>query len=275
MSITKNVPAPTSYNRLHESKTLFGIHDRLLFVWGFLIILCAASMWLMEIVGIGFFLLYFIPPLFFLIMGLLLASDVKALDRNKLHILLIFRILRNSDITKKYVESLDSLKEVVSIESVEDSGLITYPDGSSGALILYVPPRKSGNELESHSIMIMGVINSLYGDFSFQFISNSVVDYSNPLLESTSSAMKLADVPKVVTDHLYSLYEEANKQKESVEVEFTLVVIFPVTKTIAEAEQLRSAFIPSVLKSFERADVYARTIENRNEVIQILRKQLC
>lgn len=275
MTITKDVPAPTSYNRLHESKTLFGVHDRLLFVWGILIILCSASMMLMEKIGIRFFLLYFIPILFFLCLGLLFARDVKTLDRNKLHILLVFRILRNRDITKKYVESLDSLKEVVSIESVEDSGLIRYPDESSGALILYVPPRKSDQELESHSDMIMGVINSLYGDFSFQFISNSVVDYSNPLLESTSSAMKCADVPKEITDHLYSLHEEANKQKESVEVEFSLVVMFPVTKTIAEAEQLRSAFIPSVLKSFERADVYARTIEDRNEVIQILRKQLC
>ena len=275
MTITKDVPAPTSYNRLHESKTLLGVHDRLLFVWGILIISCSLSMTLMEKMGIRFLLLYFIPPIFFLCLVLLFVRDVKTLDRNKLHILLIFRILRNRDITKKYVESLDSLKEVVSIESVEDSGLIRYPDGSSGALVLYVPPRKSDQELESHSTMVMGVINSLYGDFSFQFISNSVVDFSNPLLESTSNAMKHADVPKEITDHLYSLYEEANKQKESVEVEFSLVVLFPVTNTVAEAEQLRSAFIPSVLKSFERADVYARTIEDRNEVIRILRKQLC
>lgn len=275
MTITKGVPAPTSYNRLHESKTMFGLHDRLLFVWALHIVACYVVISLLGKIGIGNVATYFITIVFFICLLVLIARDVDTLDQNKLHLKLIFRILRKKDSVNKFVVSLDVLKKLVSIESVEDGGLITYPDGSSGALVTYVPPRAAAHELEDHSTMVMEIINSLYGDFSFQFISNSVVDYSNPLLESTTESMKQVDLPKEIVTHLHSLYEEANEQKESVEIEFTLIVYFPITKTVAEAEQLRSAFIPSVLKSLERADIYARTVDDQNEVILNLLEQAC
>jgi len=263
MSITKDVPVPTSYRRLHESKTLFGIHDRLMFVWVFFIAVCGFTMIFMNNFGLRNIIWYVVAICIFGVIVLALARDVKTLDQNKLHLLLLFRIVRKKHITKKYVEPLDDLKDIVSIETVEDSGLITYPDGTTGVMILYVPPRPAEHEQDNHSTRIKNLINSLYGDFSFQFISNSIVEPQQ------------ADVSKAVTSHLYSLYEEAKDKKDDVNVEFALIVSIPVTKNIAEAEQLRAAFIPSVLKSFQRAGVFAREIENRNEVVYNLRKQLC
>jgi len=142
-------------------------------------------------------------------------------------------------------------------------------------MILYVPPRTAEHERDNQSTRIKNIINSLYGDFSFQFISNSVIEPHNPLLEATTEAMKQVDVPKSTSSHLYSLYKEAKNKKDDINVEFMLIISIPVTKNLAESEQLRAAFIPSVLKSFQRAGVFAREIENRNEVVYNLRKQLC
>lgn len=275
MSITKDVPVPTSYRRLHESKTLFGIHDRLSLVWGIFIAVCGFSLIFMNSVGIRHIFGYMIVLGVFCVVVLALARDVKTLDSNKLHLLLFFRIIRKKNITKKFVAPLDDLKKIVPIETVENSGLITYPDGTTGVMILYVPPRPAEHERDNHSTRIQNIIDSLYGDFSFQFISNSVVNPHNPLLESTTAAMKQSDVPKEITTHLFSLYEEANEQKEQVGVEFTLIIKFPITKNIKEAEQIRVAFIPSVLKSLQRAGIFARELEDRNEVISMLRGQLC
>ena len=275
MSITKDIPVPTSYRRLHESKTLFGIHDRLSLVWGVFIAVCGFTLIFMNNTGLRNIIWYVVVICIFGVIVIVLARDVKTLDQNKLHLLLLFRIVRKKHITKKYVEPLDDLKEIVSIESVEDSGMITYPDGTTGVMILYVPPRPAEHEQDNHSTRIKNLINSLYGDFSFQFISNSIVEPHNPLLDATTEAMKQADVPKAVTSHLYSLYEEAKDKKDDVNVEFALIVSIPVTKNIAESEQLRAAFIPSVLKSFQRAGVFAREIGNRNEVVYNLRKELC
>lgn len=275
MSITKDVPVPTSYRRLHESKTLFGIHDRLMFVWMVFIAVCGFSLIFMNSIGSIHIIFYMIVIAVFGGVVLALARDVQTLDKNVRHVLLFFRIIRKKNITKKFVAPLDDLKKIVSIETVEDSGLITYPDSTSGVIILYVPPRPAEHEQDNHSTRIKNIIDSLYGDFSFQFISNSVVNPHNPLLESTTAAMKQADVPKEVTTHLYSLYEEANEQKEQVGVEFSLIIKFPITKNIKEAEQIRVAFIPSVLKSLQRAGIFARELEDRNEVVSMLRRQLC
>lgn len=275
MSITKDVPAPTSYNRLHESKTLWGINDRLMLVWSIHIAICGFSLIFMREVGLRNPIFYLLVILIILSFVIIIAKDVKTLDRNCLHILLIFRILRKKNNTILFIEPLDDLKKIISVETVEESGLITYPNGTSGVMILYVPPRTAAHDRDNQSTKIKNIINSLYGGFSFQFISNSVIDYKNPLLESTSEAMKESDTPIEITTHLYSLYQEAKDKKEDIDVEFTLIVYIPVTKTTAEAEQLRSAFIPSVLKSLERAGIYSRELVDRNEVIRNMREQLC
>lgn len=274
MSITKDVPVPTSYRRLHESKTLWGIHDRLMFVWGVFIAGCGFTMIFMREIGI-YFMWYLVVLCIFVSVVLALARDVKTLDKNKLHLLLIFRIILKKNITKKYTDPLDDLKKIVSVETVEDSGLISYPNGTYGVIILYVPPRTPGHDQDNQSTRIKHIINSLYSDFSFQFISNSIVDYRNPLLESTSEAMKQSDLPKEATTHLYSLYQEAKDKMDNIDVEFALIVYIPATTTIAEAERLRAAFIPSVLKSLQRAGVFSRELVDRNEVIQNMREQLC
>ena len=229
----------------------------------------------MKIIGIDNVYFSSILVLFFLCIIIITARDVDTLDSNILYIKLIFRIIFNKDVTNKFVVSLDVLKQVVPIESVEDSGLITYPDGSSSVLISYIPPRDTEYELEQHTEMVLEIIKSLYGGFSFQFISNTVVDYSNPLLDSTSDSMKQVDLSKSDLRHLHSLHEEANEQKQSVIVEFTLVVYFPVTKTVSEAEQLRESLVPSLLKSLDRADILAWVIEDRNKVILNLMEQAC
>lgn len=275
MSITKDVPAPTSYNQLHESKTLFGIHDRLMFVWCLHVTVCGFTLIFMRNIGLRNPIPYLAVIFVVIVILFVSARDVKTLDRNYLHILLIFRIMRKKNNTVKYIEPLDDLKKIIPVETVEESGLVTYSDGTSGVIIIYIPLRTAEHERDNQSTRVKHIINSLYGDFSFQFISNSVVDYKNPLLESTSEAMKKSEVPIEITSHLHSLYLEAIDKKENVDVEYILIVYFPITKTIAEAEQLRSAYIPSVLKSLERAGVHSRELVDRNEVIHTMREQLC
>lgn len=275
MSITKGVPVPTSYRRLHESKTLFNIHDRLMLVWMVFISITGFSIIGMAKLGIHSTYIYLI---LILISGAVLftvARDVQTLDKTKLHILLFFRMARNKHITKKYVEPLDDLKKIVPIETVEETGLIRYLDNTSGVLIRYDPPRLADSDNDIHNTRVKNIVNSLYSQFTLQFISNSVVDIRKPLLDATTEAMKDPTTSKEITNHIYSLYEEAKEQRETVDIEFMLMVSIPKTNTTDEAEQMRAAFIQTVLKSFQRAGILARTIEDRNEVIQILRRQLC
>ena len=94
MGITKDVPAPISYNRLHESKTLFGIHDRLMFVWIVHVAVCGFTLIFMRNIGLRNPVLYLLVIIIASISITVIARDVKTLDRNFLHILLIIRILR-------------------------------------------------------------------------------------------------------------------------------------------------------------------------------------
>lgn len=275
MSITKDIPVPTSYTRLHESKTLFGIHDRLMFVRVILIVIAAVILMKMYEIGVKDITYFLIVILIFVGFVLAIARDVKTLDRSKLYVLLLFRIMRKKHITAKYIEPIDDLKRIVPIDSVEDSGLIRYTDDSSGVLVLYNPMRTPDSEIDSQSSKMKGVINSLYGGFTFQFLSNSIVEVNNPLTSTTTEAMKIRDTPQQITKHLHSLYEESTEQRENIDWEFTLLVTIPVSQSIEDAEKLRNAFMSGLLKSLSRSVESARVVEERNEVIRILRSHLC
>jgi len=273
MSITKDVPVPTSYRRLQEKK-IFNVHARLLLVWatffviyGFLVI----GLWK---VGISNIMFYLVPGLGLGSILFAIARDVYTLDRSTMHVLLMFRILRNRNITKKYTEPLDDLKKIIPIDSVEETGLIRYVDSTSGVLILMDPPRIAEDDMERHSIKMKNVVNSLYGNFTFQFLTVSMQEPNNPLTTTALDAMKFKDTPKQVTNILNSLYNESLEQTNVINWQFILLVTIPAN-TINESEKLKMAFISGLSKELRRAGMFSRVIENRNEVIQMLRGCVC
>lgn len=275
MSITKGVPAPISYRKLHESKTVFNLNDRLVLVWFIQIILCWLSLISISQTGFGHIVIYLSVILVFVAVLLFTSRDVQTLDKNIFMAKLFFRILRKKDRVIKYVEPLDDLKEFFDLQSVEESGTIRYEDDTSGVLISYIPPRPAEHDLDTHSNKIKQLLGVMYEGYSFHFFANSVTNYANPLLETTKTELKKPNQPKEVMTHLMSLYEEAINQKRHVNDEFVLLVVLPKTDTINEAEQKRNAFIPSVLTAMTRANIHTRAIEDRTEVIKLLRRQLC
>jgi hypothetical protein len=274
MSITSGVPVPTSYKKLQENK-IFNIHARLLAVWAVFVFLYGTILIQLWTAGISYVELYIGIGLVLGSIIFVIARDVQTLDKTYWHILLIFRILKNKNITKKYIEPLDDLKKVVPIDTVEESGLIRYLDGASGVLVRYNPPRVADGDYDNHSLKIKNVINSLYGDFSFQFLCNSIVDKQNPLSKATMESMKFKDTPPQITTHLHSLYEESITQRDSIDWEFLLLVSLPVTEKTAEAEKVKTAFMSGLSKELARTGVFSRIVEERNEVIRLLRGYLC
>ena len=275
MAITDGVPKPVSYRLLQESKVVGNLNDRLVVAWLFLATSCYFIISRIPSYGVYSIVASLIIIIIYATIFFVVCRDVATLDRNYVHLLLLSRVLRKKHVVVKYVEPLDDLKKIVPISSVEDSGLIRYNDKTSGVLIWYVPPRTAKHNLDHHSSMMQAMIDSLYGGYGFQFLSNSVVDPRNYFLESISESMKNKDLPGRITEHVYSLYEEAKEQRADVGVEFALLVTFPKTKTVEKAEQLRTAFIPHVLDSFSRADVICRVYDDRTEVIRALWRQLC
>jgi len=274
MAITENVPVPTSYRRLHEKK-LMNIPVRLLFVWGIAVIFTGYTSIILYYAGARNMMFYLVPAIIFGGMAFAIAKDVHTLDKSKLHLILIYRMLRKKQVVKKYVEPLDDLKKVFPIESVEDSGLIRFTDSHSGAIIMLDPPRIPEDDLTRHSIRMRNVINSLYGQFTFQFITTSIQDSSNPLSHAAIEAMKAKDNSQQVNNHLNSIYVESLQQSNVIHWRFILLLTIPHTKTIEEAEKFKQAFLSGLSKELGRAEVFCRLVEDRNEVIRIMRDCIC
>ena len=277
MSITKDTPVPTSYHRMQEHKP-FGIHLRLLIAWGLSIFLVVNSSFL--ILGLGLhrvitIFLIMVIIVIFLIIIILVARDIKTLDKSWFHLLLLKRIIRNKNITKVFVDTIDDLKKIIPLDTVEDTGLIRYTDHKSGILVRYDPPRISVEDNDFHSAKIKNVINSLHSGFTFQFIANSIMDIENPLSIATKESMKSDKIPKQIVTHLHSLFTESQEQKKSIEWEFILLVTIPVNEHTKDAEKIKDSIMPGLLKELKRADINARVVEERNESIKILRNLLC
>lgn len=273
MSITAGVPVPTSYRRLQEVK-IFNIHVRLLVVWACFLFFYGFIVIVLNKLNINIVALYIGSLVVMIFAVMTIARDVKTLDRNTHHLFLLYRIVRKKNVTKKYVEPLDDLKKIIPIDTVSEDGLIRYTDGASGVIVLYNPPRVADEDVDKQSSKMENVINSLYGGFTFQFIANSVIDIKNPLLEATTTAMKKKDTPKKITNHLHSLYEESVELRDSIDWDFTLLVTLPVTKDVDEAQKIKHAFMSGLLKNISRAGMHSRMVEQRNEVIMILRRHL-
>lgn len=276
MTITKNIPVPTSYKRLTESKTMYNINDRLSTVW-FISAACLAFLLLhLDNIGVKNPLIFAIPIVITIIFILVFARNVKTLDKQTFHIKLLYRVfIKKNNIVKKYVEPLDDLKKIVPIDTVEESGAIIYKDKCVGILVVYKPPRTPDNLRDHHSEMLDKVINSVFIGHTLQFLSNSTIDSTNPLEKSTSESLKKRDLPIQVVKTLYSLLELSREKRDNVNWNFALVIIFPKTSTVNEAEQKISAFMPGFMKTLLRADINGRIVENRTEVIRTLRGFIC
>ena len=137
------------------------------------------------------------------------------------------------------------------------------------------PPRISDDDLDSHNKRMVNVVNSLYGDFSFQFFALSSANTYNAVETIAREAMKKTDQPKEVTDHLFSIYKEAHDEAaQVVEWTFVLVVTIPGAKTIEEAEKLKTAFMSGLSKELRRSGIMAKEVDDHNEVVRLIRTMI-
>ena len=272
--ITENVPVPTSYRRLQEKKYL-GYPYRLLAVWAITFSVCMFFIYVLVKCGVSNLFVFVLPLVGVGIVFTKYFSNVAKLDQTINHIRLGIRVIRGTNITKKYVESIEDLKKIVPIEYITDAGMIRYTNEMSAILVLLDPPRVSDDDLDSHNKKMLNVVNSLYGQFSFQFVALSSANTQNAVETISREAMKKTDQPKEVTDHLFSIYKESHDEStQVVEWTFVLVVTIPETKSIEEAEKLKTAFMSGLSKELRRTGIMAKEVDDHNEVVRLIRTMI-
>lgn len=274
MSITSNVPVPTSYRKLQEKKYL-GYPYRLLAVWlltTMSYMLFFYALWQYEI---GSYYVCLVPLLAGLFFISKFASDAKTLDGTIFHLRLVWRIVTKRNMMKKYVEPLDDLKKLFPVETVEDTGLIRYTDNTSGVFVRLDPPRVSDDDLDSHNKKMRNVVNSLYGKYNFQFLAFSAEHNTDSVSDIARDAMKRKDNTAETNEHLHSIYSEAvSADTNTIEWTFLLLVCLPVTDTVEEAEKLRQAFLSGLTKELARTGILSKVVDDRTETIQIMRESI-
>ncbi len=275
MGITSGVKVPTSYKNLKEPK-IKGFPWYVVAAWGgFFILASISSLFLIVIVGIPSIPGIFIPLLLFGSIAFFTARDKYHVKLAYKTILLLIRTFRKENEFKRYQATLDDIKKVVPIETVEKSGLIRYINGTTGFIIALSPPRISEDDIDTHNTRMMNVVNSLYGKYAFQFLSVSTNKSENILATTTRDAMNRPGVSQPVNEHIHSIYKYAAESVvNAVEWDFLLIVYLPFTKTVDDAETMKAAFLSGLTKELTRAGALSNVIDSRTDVIRILRKTL-
>lgn len=268
MSITTGVKVPTSYKNIKEPK-IRGIAWYVVVSWGLFFILSTCISVLFVYIHLPVIPSILMPLTVFSVIAYATVRDKKHCRQTWKHLILCVRTFRKESVFKKYRLNLDDIKKVVPVEYVNDSGIIKYMDGTSSRLIKLHAPRVSDDEIDIHNKRVMSVINSLYGEFSFQFLVLSTADRANNLMKSTADQLNTTGQSKAVNEHLYSIYEYANnRQNNEIDRDEYLIVYFPVTEKNSEA------FMSGLEKELKRAHIIPETVRDRNIVIQTLRKIL-
>lgn len=268
MSITTGVKVPTSYKNIREPK-IKGVTWYVVAAWGLFFITSILISLLLVYVGLPRIPSMLFPLTVLFVIAYITVRDKQQCRQTWKHLILCVRTFRKESIFKKYRLNLDDIKKVVPVESVNDSGIIKYMDGTSSRLIKLHAPRVSDDEIDIHNKRVMSVINSLYGEFSFQFLVLSTADRANNLMKSTADQLNTTGQSKAVNEHLYSIYEYANnRQTNEIDRDEYLIVYFPVTEKNSEA------FMSGLEKELTRSHIIPETVRDRNKVIQTLRKVL-
>jgi len=275
MSITKDCPVPTNYKKLRAIKPLFNVHANLLFVWTLLIIIYLGLVYISYNLGFSnqtYYMAILVPIALF---AFKYARDEYTLNKTYLHIILILRILFKNNIIKKYNIPLDDLKKIFNIDTIEDSGLIIHLDHTSSIIIRLDPPKITDDEMEDYSKKMKQLINTLYGNYSFHFITMTLPEINNHLTNQLIETLKKTDITSKIITHLQSLYDESIDKKEEIKLTYLLSVSFPKFESITESEKRKDSFLSGLSKQLNKIDIYHRVIDNRNETIQILRECIC
>ena len=168
--------------------------------------------------------------------------------------------------------SLDDIKKWIPIESVEESGLIRFTNGTSMIAFILDPPRNSATEEGKYNSKIMNVINTLHGEYTYQFSAISLKEAKDHLAETTLETLN-TDLKQATWQHMYSIYDYATNQKEVRNVPdwlFVLFVALPVSKSITDAERAKNSLVSGLSKELERAGILTNTVTGRTNCITLL-----
>lgn len=273
--ITKDVNVPTSLNRLKEPK-IRGQPWFLVVVWGLYFITSTfVSMILvsLRVPGIPAIL---IPGTCFFLLAMATAGSRKQVLKSYHRTLLLMRIFCKETVFSKYKMSLDDIKKWIPIESVEESGLIRSTNGTTMVAFILDPPRNSANEEGQYNTKIMNVINTLHGDYTYQFCSVSLKEAKDHLAETTLESLN-KDLERASWQHMYSLYDYTTNQKEAKNIPdwlFVLFVALPASKNIKDAERAKDSLVSGLSKELKRAGILSNTVTGRTNCINLLHSTL-
>lgn len=273
--ITKGVNVPTSLERLKEPQ-IKGHPWFVAVAWGSFFLTSVATSAALIHAQIPAIPAIIFPGVFFFILAMATSRTRSQVLRTHHHILLIIRILRKKSTFKKYRLSLDELKRWIPLESIEETGLCRYKDGTSMIPIMLDPPRNSATDLHTYNVRLLKIINTLYGDFAYQFYSLSAKEKIDFLAQSTTECLN-QDCEKPIADHMYSILEYADdkrKQGGVPEWDYVLFVYLPITKSIKKAEEMKDTIIDGLSAELYRAKILSNVVDNRNNCIILLHKIL-
>ena len=273
--ITKGVNVPTSLNRLKEPK-IRGQPWFLVVVWGSFFSISVLVSIILITLRVPAIPAILIPGTCFFLLAMVLAGTRKQVLRSYHRVLLLMRIFCKETVFSKYKMSLDDIKKWIPIESIEDSGLIRFTNGTSMIAFILDPPRNSANEEGQYNTKIMNVINTLHGDYTYQFCAISLKEAKDFLAETTLESLN-KDLKRASWQHMYSLYDYTTNQKEAKNVPdwlFVLFVALPVSKTIKDAERTKDSLVSGLSKELERAGILSNTVTGRINCINLLHSTL-
>lgn len=273
--ITKGVNVPTSLNRLKEPK-IRGQPWFLVVVWGLYFILSIFVSIILIKIRVSVIPAMLIPGTCFFLLAIATAGTRKQVLKSYYRVLLLMRIFCKETVFSKYKMSLDDIKKWIPIESVEDSGLIRFTNGTSMVAFILDPPRNSAKEEGQYNSKIMNVINTLHGDYTYQFCAISLKEAKDYLAETTLDSLN-KDLNRASWQHMYSIYDYTTNQKEAKNVPdwlFVLFVALPASKTIKNAERAKDSIVSGISKELERAGILTNTVTGRTNCITLLRSTL-
>lgn len=273
MVITKDVPVPTSYRKLH-SINKFGVPLHVCIIWGglafsYLIILL---LFFNIFNDINRLINYMMPvTLIYIIIGVFM-KDEKTISITKHAIIMYGRMALGKNIQKKHKTGLAELKKIWPIESVEKNGMIIYQDLTAAFLLKLQSPRRTEQEMDIYNEKMMTLVNSLYGGYTIYFFPISVNERSKTLETVTLNQMNSQDKTPKQLDHLKSMYDHAVNIADPI-ISWNEYVILTVPKheSIDETMKAGNEFMKGLSAQFYQMGTIVNVLNNEYIIVDTLR----
>lgn len=224
----------------------------------------------------GIKIILMIILLFIIILFTAFMRTPSVMDRSWLMYLFLIKSIRGENIVSKFTLPAAFLERFIPIKEIYEKGLIEFTNNRYGSILKIEPSRISNDELNSHILKVMSLIDSLHDELLMKVIVYSISHDKkgvNILGKNVIDIINVNNKTKEQKKHLHSIYDKIhNNNDPTIQWGFYIFLYLGTYETLNEATAAMNTYSPKFEEKLHATGAKVVQIKDKSSIAMIYRQ---